>query len=166
MPIAPEATIDFQNNHGVSLGLSICYQSLNGIREDYEDWYSDYKGERISRTNISLRILFALYNAKNDTGNNYIFQASIGMRLGISHWVDNPLNNFQLLNSNNVADYFMAPFNVPSFQVFVIFREYPFMKAKGFIKNLGLQQEFGYGTPYIAEGGITYRLQPKSSDKK
>lgn len=77
----------------------------------------------------------------------------------MSFWTDKPRNHFYLPNSSNLDNYFM-PYTVSlGLQLLLVLKENPFIKSdKSFFQNIGIQEEIGYSTPYMVEGGLTYKL--------
>jgi hypothetical protein len=154
-------TIDVGIVEYVSLGLSVSYQS------DSVQWtpggspsppaYSD----KITRTNIALR---ALVHSSILWKNKYI-DFYTGIRAGVSRWQDIPsLNNstYQYLLGAPITAYFIKKPNivVPSFQGVTGLRFFP-------IYNLGIHIEVGIGSPYLVEGGLTFRVNTiKEKEKK
>ncbi len=147
--------IDIGLSKKISIGIASSYQT------EIVNWSTDFLGpfsDKITRTNFALRLF---YNFPI----NPQFDIYVGVRVGASYWADISSSNnyvqvghmasgypiygqFYFLNDNYISSF------VPSFQILSGIRYYPF-------KNIGVYAEFGIGSPYLAEGGLTFRINTK-----
>jgi hypothetical protein len=140
------AIIDYGLDNKMSVGVAASYQS-EIITPDEDYFYTD----KITRINLAVRLLDHL-NKRNTNFDNYI-----GMRIGSSYWEDTPslLSKYQNVSGSAPVIYFLSNPNswVPSFQFVYGMRIYP-------SDYFGFHFELGIGSPYLMEGGITYRINP------
>jgi hypothetical protein len=138
-------TIDIGILKWISAGLAASYQGevLSwGVLSNQPLNFSD----KITRINLSGRILFHLPMKSTH------FDFYTGIRSGASFWHD-------IESSSNIVPpgfyggYFLTKSNltVPSFQFLLGLRYYP-------IKWLGIHVELGFGSPYLVEGGLSFRI--------
>jgi hypothetical protein len=129
-PHTPEfgITIDYGVLKWLSLGIGISYQEVEETA--YLNANTFLFSAIYSRINTGLRLLAHLNKKHKDIFDNYI-----GLRPGISYW------NFQGAGSSIWV----------SIQVIYGIRYY-------FSKVFGIHCEAGLGTPYLLEGGVTFRL--------
>jgi len=154
------ATADFGMLNWFSIGLAGSYQSesINWTPTTINSYaqppypYND----KVTRINVASRLLFHLN--KNRT----YFEHYLGFRIGGSFWHDvvypgsyiNPMNIGYL----PPPAYFISKANlvVPSFQLLYGMRFY-------ITNNFGINFEFGIGSPYLAEAGLTFRINTKKA---
>jgi hypothetical protein len=143
--------IDYAVDKRFSIGLAASYQSEMISHE--ETPYND----EISRINTAIRFLYHLNK------NNLHFDNYIGLRVGCSHWHDNPslTSAYQNVSYSIPIFYFIGSANllVPSFQFLYGIRLYG---SGGF----GFHFEVGIGSPYLIEGGITFRFKTRKEKLK
>jgi len=141
-------TIDYGIGKKFSIGLAASYQSEMISHE--ETPYND----EISRTNAAIRFLYHL-NRKSTRFDNYI-----GLRLGCSYWQDRPsLTSFyQTVPYPIPIFYFIGASHllVPSFQFLYGICLY-------ISDTFGFHLEAGIGSPYLIEGGITFRFNTQKN---
>jgi hypothetical protein len=141
-------SIDYSFSRKGSIGLAACYQS-EIINYDLPPYYSD----KMTRINMALRFLDHL-NPANPLFDNYI-----GLRIGCSYWQDIPsTENYSFFFP---PLYFIASSHllVPSFQFLYgvhIFISY----------HVGFQFEAALGSPYLAEGGATIRINTRTRNNR
>lgn len=128
-------TIDYNITNYFSIGAASSYQSeiinVRGAGSDIE---------KITRISLNFRTLFHLNKRNRNKFDHYI-----GTRFGLDYWGD--------VFQNGSSGHFLTNPNqfIPSFQVFYGMRIY-------FTNNIGVQCEVGIGEPYLAEGGLTFRI--------
>jgi len=142
---AYNATLDYRVLSWLSFGVGIAYQSFTDIPE-YGFDPAKWEVEKISRLNISGRLLYHLTNEK-------VVDCYIGVRIGESQWADDIIS---LQSSTNPKIYTCGNFSRGSFQALVGVRLFLFY-------NLGFHFEFGIGTPYLLELGLTFRVNTRKS---
>ncbi len=137
--------LDYGMNNKLSLGLAASYQSE--VIYPTEGSFSD----KVARINTALRALVHL-NKKNHLFDNYL-----GIRFGFSYWKDAPELLPQYQNLVNCPPYYFItnPNSlVPSFQFLYGMRIY-------FTDSFGIHLEAGIGSPYLVEGGLTFRIKTR-----
>lgn len=134
---------DYGINNILSVGLTGSYQSETVVPE--ESYFTD----KITRINVALRILKHLNKVDRH------FDYYIGVRFGSSYWQDIPTQQNQNM-VNCPPTYFITNPNslVASFQLLYGMRIY-------FSDNLGIHLEAGIGSPYLVEGGLTFRIKTR-----
>ncbi len=152
------ATGDFGLLNWFSIGIAASYQSEVVNWTPADDGYNGGNfiypyTDKVSRINVASRILFHISKSK-------ICDFYTGFRIGVSFWHDilysssyvNPNSNLYI----NQPAYFICKSNiiVPSFQYLWGVRILP-------INNFGFHLEVGIGSPYLAEGGLTFRINTK-----
>jgi hypothetical protein len=143
---AYNATLDYRIISWLSIGAAIAYQSFTDIPEyGFDPAY--WEVEKISRLNISGRLLYHLTNARN-------VDCYLGMRIGSSSWKD----SIQSTGTTAPRVYTCGNFVRGSFQALVGARIFIFY-------NLGVHFEGGIGTPYLLEGGLTLRVNTRKNEK-
>lgn len=148
------AAIDVGFYDGFSIGLAASYQSEvvnwqfgsdNGVAPTPYQLY-----DKVTRTNFALRLL---HHSQANTHFDFYY----GARTGISFWQDSPypVNTTYYQNPVGVGPRVTflkaSTINVPSFQVLCGLRYFP-------VPFLGIQVEAGIGSPYLAEAGLTFRI--------
>lgn len=141
-------TADYGLNRKWSFGLAASYQSE--IVRDND--YSLLNPNKLTRTNWALRLLKHL-SKRNPNIDDYI-----GLRVGYSYWIDKPILTGENQYSSGVVPpfYFINKPNafVPSFQVLYGLRGY-------ISSSMGIHFEIGIGSPYLAEGGLSFRFKTR-----
>jgi hypothetical protein len=133
------STVDYGVDKYFTTGLGVAYQTATGFPQYAQN--TPYS-ENLSRLNIAGRFLF-------DEPLGRHFELYVGLRIGVSFWTDviTPTPPMQYLSptlgASNVVRF-------PSLQLLYGF--------KFFVGNIGLHLEFGLGTPYLAETGLTIRI--------
>ncbi len=147
-------TIDVGVTNQFSIGLAGSYQSEVANWTPTSNYYPYPNYDKIARTNTAARFLFHTITT------NVHFDLYTGIRLGLSYWSDIPSSDNQVIptrSNNGTYSYGLATFLnspnsfVPSFQVLLGLRAY-------IIESIGLHAEVGLGSPYLAEGGLTFRI--------
>ncbi|MGP8214731.1 MAG: hypothetical protein ACLQQ4_04125 [Bacteroidia bacterium] len=144
-------TIDCNFTKKSSVGIGVAYQQLNAtpLSDNGDPIY--WKIVNMSRANIGLRYLYLL------SWKPYR-EIYTGIRAGISYWTFNesksptyttPTPGFVLPISASETKY--------SVQLLFGYRRY-------FTDLIGIHIEFGIGTPYLVEGGLTFRLKKEKKD--
>jgi hypothetical protein len=158
-------TVDVGVMEYFSIGIASSYQS------EVANWIiinrnfplppnSFPNSDRITRINIAVRLLAHM---PVDWTSKYL-DTYAGIRLGESRWHDIPSSdnmNYPYYYSQTKA-YFINKSDriVPSFQGIIGLRFFP-------IYNLGIHVEIGIGSPYLVEGGVTFRIDTlKKKEKK
>ncbi len=141
-------TVDFGLSDKFSVGLGCAYQSLT----DNIDWGSFYLrkdevvDEKMSRLNTAVRLLY--HFDASDNADLYM-----GFRTGLSFWKE----------TNDSGDPYFTPTipnkTFPSIQYLLGFRLY-------IAAGIGIHGEIGLGTPYLAEGGLSFRIYSNKSKCK
>ena len=150
--------IDFGLTSNFSVGLATNYQSeiVSWTPASNSNIGTLYPcSDKITRANMAIRFLYQVKPHKN-------FNTYFGIRCGISYWHDMPSpDNNLTISYLNISPYFItAPdITVPSFQVLLGLRFYP-------IKFVGIHFEIGLGSPYLFEGGITFRINTHKTEVK
>ncbi len=144
-------TIDYNLLNSFSMGLCGAYQSLTD-HPDFDGYPETYETEKISRYNMSVRILGHL-------SKNPLKYAYIGARVGMSIWTDKaiqytPPGPGLVVPSTSMHSYSRRA----SFLLFFGYRTF-------FSNEIGLHIEAGIGSPYILEGGITFRFQTEKNNE-
>lgn len=138
-------TVDYGLSKRFSIGLASSYQS-----EVVTYFYSNLVFDKITRINLTTRILFHLNK------NHPHFDHYIGIRGGFNYWGDTPSPN-----PGYPPSYFLTNPNqfVLSFQVLYGMRIY--------LSNLiGIHFEVGIGEPYLAETGLSFRINTRKTEVK
>ncbi|HTB32960.1 MAG TPA: hypothetical protein VK808_13105 [Bacteroidia bacterium] len=130
------AYIDYGVGKKTCIGVGFTYQSVTGVPN-----YAPYGiTEYLTRYNTGLR--FIHYTSSNIASSFYY-----GARIGLSYWTDKfntPSFNWDYtLNNPTQVD--------PSFQFFIGYRVF-------LSDNIDFNAEFGVGTPYLIEGGFSFRI--------
>jgi len=149
-------TIDFGISKGFSIGITGSYQNETvdyALPQNFTD--------KVSRTNVAFRFLLHLCKTNNKL-DDYL-----GFRFGASYWHDTPSpdNVVGAYNYNGNPQYIYNTITflqntsslVGSFQILYGLRLYT-------SDNIGLHFEIGIGSPYLAEGGITFRINTRKSN--
>lgn len=133
--------IDFGIDNNVSIGLAASYQSETVVPQE------KIGTDKITRINLGFRTLHHL-NKTSTKFDNYI-----GLRIGCSYWKDSP--SYVSNNPYAPTAYFLSAPNswVPSFQFIYGLCMYP-------SNYFGIHFDFGIGSPYLFEAGITFRINP------
>ncbi len=144
----------------LSIGIAGSYQSetvnwtpadlaFSGQQQSSSFPYID----KVSRLNIAGRFLFHLIRNEN-------LDFYTGFRAGVSYWHDatytiDTINPTTFIYLKTPA-YFIGKSSlmVPSFQYLWGLRIYP-------SKNIGIHIEAGIGSPYLVEGGVTFRINTR-----
>jgi len=150
-------TIDVGIIKWFSIGLAASYQG------EVVYWAAESNGsgpsgpypfsDKITRTNIALRFL---YHLPLDRIHKH-FDPYVGVRIGESLWTDIEFPN-NIVPAGYYGGCFLKEPNlvVPSFQVLCGAHIY-------LIGNLGIHVEAGIGSPYLVEGGLTFRINTRKS---
>lgn len=130
-------TADYNLTSKFSLGLATSYQRENVA---YISPYNSF--DKITRINLAGRMLIHLDKV------SVHFDPYFGIRFGLNYWGDAPPPN-----PGYPTTYFLTSPNsfAPSFQVLFGMRVF-------LTTNIGIHFELGIGEPYIAEGGLTFRV--------
>lgn len=138
-------TVDFGITPHFSLGIAAGYQSGTASYANYINTATSQPEnftETFSRLNLGGRMLFHFGNDK--------FDGYTGLRIGVSLWnVNNNSNDPAFSNAKGSG-------SLPSFQDLFGFRFY-------FTPSIGMHLEFAIGTPYLLEGGVTFKFGGDSS---
>jgi hypothetical protein len=141
-------SLDYTIQQGLSFGFEGAYQSITdlpsmGGRQDYAFW----ELEQLTRYNISGFFLF--HFSKNQKDDTYI-----GFKGGISIWKDQILSDtlHTFPPSTPITTFHSSYANNGSFQVLVGWRHF-------FSYNFGFHVQAGIGTPFLLEGGFSYRFK-------
>jgi hypothetical protein len=134
--------IDYGIGNTTDIGLGIAYQTATGAPAGTNYFLPSPYTERLTRLNISARFLKEIIEKKH-------IELYFGLRAGISFWTDfvsppPPVNSTAqptLGKSRPIYPSIQAPFGI-----------------RYFVGHLGLQAELAIGTPYFAEGGITFSI--------
>jgi hypothetical protein len=132
--------IDYRIN-GISLGAGVAYQTATGVPYIGSSYNQAEFTESLTRLNISGRVLFYPYHTNK-------MDIYTGFRIGESYWTDvvtGPSNRHADLTLGNAQDHYLS-IQVP-------------VGARIFFGNFGFNAELGIGTPYFAEGGITFKIE-------
>jgi hypothetical protein len=147
------STIDFGISNKCSLGIASNYQNETVNWSPSNQIISNYS-DNITRFNVALRFLYHL-----NTENKH-FDPYIGIRSGISIWHDSPSSNNFTGSSIIPITFIIHPNSiVPSFQVLYGMRFY----LNHFI---GIHIEVAVGSPYLIEGGLTFRINTIKAKEK
>jgi hypothetical protein len=139
------ANIDYGIGKKISIGLGAAYQTATGAPTGTLYFQHSYYTENLTRLNLSVRALREIITKKH-------FELYYGLRAGISFWTDfvtpipPPTSTAQPTLGKNHDTY-------PSIQL-------P-LGIRVFTGHLGVHFEVAIGTPYFAEGGITFRIGKK-----
>ena len=152
-------TADYGLLKWLSIGIAGSYQSetINWTPTDFGfnngQPFSYPYTDKVTRINIAGRILFHLVRSEH-------FDFYTGFRIGASFWHDvsyspDTVNSISMAYLKSPA-YFIDKANlvVGSFQYLVGLSEY-------LNSNIGLHLELGFGSPYLAAGGITFRFNTR-----
>jgi hypothetical protein len=155
-------------NKGGALDVGITEYFSMGVAGSYQsetvNWSPEYGNsgqttwpysDKITRINYALRFLG---HCPEDWVGKYI-DVYAGIRMGESRWQDIPSqSNINLpptisyFNGQTTVYFINKPNEVvPSFQALVGLRFFP-------IYNLGIHIELGLGSPYLAQTGLTFRI--------
>jgi hypothetical protein len=149
-------TIDFGLPKRFSIGLASSYQNeLVSWGYGLDHVYNGYPiySDKVTRVNMAFRLLYHLIN-------NTHIDLYTGIRFGSSYWHDSPSPD----NTNIYSVFAYTPSTflsnsnnfVPSFQYVWGLRYFP-------IKNLGIHVELGIGSPYLVEGGLSFRINTRKN---
>lgn len=144
--------VDVKIKWNISVGVGASYQSAvmewapysNGPGGNYVYVFSD----KVTRTNLGVRILYHYPNYSKH------FDVYAGIRIGQSYWHDTPSDSNTVKKNVTVyTNYFLESQNmvVPSFQMLTGLRFY-------FSDALAIHLEAAVGSPYVLEGGVTFRI--------
>jgi hypothetical protein len=143
-------TVDYAVLKGFTLGIGGAYQWVtdNPYAPPINNVSETWAVERISRCNISLRAFYQFLKSNK-------MDFYLGIRVGESFYTDKML-------SNNPPDPYVTPVNTTfsgdksygSIQGLLGVRVFPFY-------TMGFHAEFGIGTPYLIEGGLSFRFKTK-----
>jgi hypothetical protein len=147
------ATVDIGLFKIFSIGIASSYQS-EIVRWALESNIPLNYSDKITRNNMALRFLF---HAPEGDKNKH-FDPYIGIRSGLSFWRDIP-SQYNLINGPNATFLNEPNLTVPSVQILCGLRIFV-------IKNLGFHAEIGIGSPYLAEGGMSIRINTKKEAGK
>jgi hypothetical protein len=152
-PPAFNLTAEYRLFRHISFGGGVAYQWFTDNPQFYENQYASWETERITRTNIAGTLLYHFSKkGKND------FYA--GVRVGASFWTDQVSYNSppQIPGSYYpiIASMRSPSVQRASFQALFGYRR--FFSDTGVF---GFHFEYGFGTPYIIEGGLTFRFKTK-----
>ena len=142
-------TMDYRVSKKWSIGIGGAYQWVTDNPGYGQSETATWETEKISRYNISGLVLYHF-------SRTILNDAYIGMRIGESMWTDQIISNIN--NSPGYPLFYTMPTATvqrTSFQALIgdrIFLNY----------NIGFHAEFGIGTPYFLEAGITFRFKTKS----
>ena len=144
--IVPDLNIDYGIGRIWCLGAGVAYQTAKGYAILGSSPFWDPRIlENFSRLNISGRFLINLLSTNR-------VQLYTGLRVGVSYWTDiasPPPQGFggpvPLIEGNNVSH---LSIQIP-------------IGVKIFWGIIGIHVEAAIGTPYYAEGGITFRIGKK-----
>jgi hypothetical protein len=153
--LAYNSTIDYTLCKGFTVGIGGAYQWVtdNPYAPPINNVSETWAVEKITRYNMSLRFLNEFL--KTDKADFYA-----GLRIGESIWTDNMLSNnppnryVTLVNPTFLSSTFKV-----SAQGFVGVRAY-------LLYNIAFHFEAGIGTPYIIEGGISFRFKTRKGASK
>lgn len=136
-------TIEYGLTNLFSIGLASSYQSV--VVDDKFPYNNGDPTDKITRVNMAIRALFHL-NIRNPNFDHYI-----GFRIGCNYWNDKVLNP-------GSQDYFLDAPNsfISCYQVVYGMRIY-------FTHNIGIHFEVGIGQPYLAEVGLTFKINTHKS---
>ena len=139
--------LDYNDTRKSGAGIAIAYQQLSYLKAYNGGNQADYFLVNASRLNVGIRFLW--HFSKISHSDFYM-----GFRLGVSYWQYN-----ESLNPNfHFGPYTYVPTPAspwtktdPSVQLLLGYKGY-------LSEHIGLHIEAGLGTPYYAEGGLTYRF--------
>ncbi len=140
-------TLDYGYSHKITIGIGAAYQSATIHYMDYLNSTSGQQenfDEKLTRMNAGVRLLLHFSQEPK-------LDAYTGPRVGVSLWQDQ--------NNADDPNFVAAKGSVvlPSFQWLVGLR--------GYVSSaFGLHLEFGIGTPYLVEGGITIKFGGTAGD--
>lgn len=144
------AFLDYGISRKTCIGVEFTYQSVTGIAGDGDGSAVLGATEYITRYNVGLRFIHYTsknlhYSDKNATGSFYY-----GGRIGLSYWTD--------VMSNPQYDWLETLHNSTQTNASIqVFCGYRFLLSA----NITLNFEFGIGTPYLLELGLSYRFKAK-----
>lgn len=141
-------TADINVGHHVSMGVAASYQSET-LNWRPENQFPSPFTDKITRTNTALRFLYhTAWVSKH-------YDPYIGIRVGYSFWTDVPSPQNMEWTGVSETTFISKPGEAQfSFQVVGGIHLY--------INNFfGLHVEAGIGSPYLVEGGLTFRVNPK-----
>jgi len=165
-------SVSYSNNKGGFVDVRFKWNLSVGIAASYQEatmeWTPGAPGpdspdgyvfsDNVSRTNVALRVLY------HPPLRSKHFDIYYGIRYGKSYWHDTPSDtNTVVYTTGNGkvsnTSYFLQNQNmvVPSFQMLMGMRFY-------FADFFALHLEAGIGSPYLIEGGITFRLNFAKDD--
>jgi hypothetical protein len=140
--------IDFGILKWISIGLAASYQSETANWSPSNNTAPFLFSDKITRTNLAGRFLFHVPNLNKS-------DLYFGLRIGESYYQDIPSSD------NNTPWLFLTKSNltVNSFQVLFGLRIY-------LTDFVGIHFETGIGTPYLAEGGLTFRINTSKNSSQ
>jgi hypothetical protein len=137
--IVYNGTVDYGISNRITIGTCVAYQSATGTI--YRDGLTG-PSEFTTRLNLSARALFDILSKPN-------FEIYCGVRSGISYWTDKlsaePTGGYQFQPTLGKEHTIYPSIQVP-------------IGVRFFFGHFGLHAELAVGTPYFAEGGITFRI--------
>ncbi|MGP8217751.1 MAG: hypothetical protein ACLQQ4_19430 [Bacteroidia bacterium] len=142
---AYSAILDYSINVRSSIGICGAYQHFleNPAMGDITLWAFT---EKISRLNVALRYLRHLSSKPN-------VDKYIGIRMGLSYWT--------YYEYQTPGYYPVSPTTAWTSKAFSI--QFLYGYRRYFSKYIGFHFEAGIGTPYLIEGGLTFRINTQKA---
>ncbi len=156
--IVYNGSIDWRIYKNSYIGIGATYQYLIDLPCVQID--PSQQTEKITRTNFGVSYFYNI-PLSDALDASHALEMYGGGRIGISYWKD-------VLPQGMPSDDTYLATNRPngvlvrgSIQVVLCMRCYPFYKrsrAKALLGGLGIHADIAFGTPYFAEGGITFAI--------
>lgn len=150
-------TVDYGIVDAVSIGACGAYQSLTA-NPGFDNTIEPFETERITRYNVAARLLWHITQGKN-------YDIYMGVRGGASIWTDQVISYSVPVMPTCYYQNGVETQSIPSASIKGSF-QFLFGYRVFIIPCLGFQFESGIGTPFLIEGGITFRFKTRSDKAK
>jgi hypothetical protein len=154
---AYNVTIDYGIVDALSIGVCGAYQTLTD-NPSFDNTSDPFETERITRYNVAARITGHLAQGRN-------YDIYMGIRVGASIWTDQVISYSVPIMPTCYYQNGVETLSIPSYSTKTS-AQLLFGYRVFIIPCLGFQFETGIGTPFLIEGGITFRFKTRNDKAK